>query len=591
MRQAKQGPNRQPSLAGPSLDPLRIVPEAVPTHGTAPADEIGSFERRFWFGSEGGLELQYPARLVWPSPWVGHIPFASWLVDTLRPRVFVELGVHSGNSYCGFLQAIQSLALAAQCYGIDHWRGDEHSDYYGDDVYTELCSYHDPLYGTFSTLMRATFEEALPYFPDRSVDLLHIDGLHTHEGVAKDFSDWLPKLSARAVVLFHDINVREREFGVWQFWEEIAERYPTFAFVHSHGLGVAYLGSEPPPALLAALLATSDPDTVSRIRSYFARLGMSLVDRFARRQAEGIAARVRASEAELEAARAELRGHVETANTYRIEVGKASAQVAVLHDELTITKAEVVRQGEAATRLQDELSASRADTARQGEAAARLQEELWASRADTARQAEAASALQQQCSEARSELARQTEAASIRQTDAQKATDRIALLQDELEATRAEIARQLEAADAARATTEDLTGQVAALGEELFRARGQMSEAIAQRERATLLLRQQIAASAGLQRELAALTGRLGDLTAEHAAEVKRAADLALSNHEIRQQLDRSQQELRRVHASLAATLAQPRYVVADRCNAWAKKAGFLHAPLKRVWAAWHRGQ
>jgi hypothetical protein len=90
---------------------------------------------------------------------------------------------------------------------------------------------------------------------------------------------------------------------------------------------------------------------------------------------------------------------------------------------------------------------------------------------------------------------------------------------------------------------------------------------------------------------LAALTERLDSLTVEHAAEVKRAEDLALSNHEIRQQFEGAQQELHRVHVSVADTLAQPRYRVADRCNAWVKKARLLHASLKRLWAAWHQGQ
>ena len=346
----------------------------------AASDEAGSLERRVLFGSGSGIELQYPARLVWPSPWVGHIPFALWLVEALRPRVVVELGVHSGNSYCAFLQAVQSLALTAQCYGIDHWRGDEHSDHYGDDVYAELCSYHDPLYGTFSTLIRTTFEDALPYFSDRSVDLLHIDGFHTYDAVAKDFSDWLPKMSSRGVVLFHDINVRERGFGVWRFWEEIAARYPTLAFVHSHGLGLAYVGSEPPPVSLRTLLATSDPDTISRIRSYFARLGTSLIDRFARRQAEGIAGRVRTSEAELEAARAEIRRHVETADAHRSSnaarvaarrrAGRTNGTWLERRTALSV-RAEAARQAEAAARLQQELfAASRAEASRQAEAVA-----------------------------------------------------------------------------------------------------------------------------------------------------------------------------------------------------------------------------
>src|SRR4051794_27321169 len=135
------------------------------------ATEPGSGEPRGVFGSASGVELDYPTRLVWPSPWIGHIPFAFWLVEALRPAGVVELGVHSGNSYCAFLQAVQSLALVARCYGIDHWRGDEHSAHYGDEVYEELCGYHDPLYGTFSTLIRSTFEDALPHFQDRSIDL------------------------------------------------------------------------------------------------------------------------------------------------------------------------------------------------------------------------------------------------------------------------------------------------------------------------------------------------------------------------------------------------------------------------------------
>jgi len=503
MRPAKQDPSRQPMLVGPSVESPRIVPEAAQTLIAAGKDDVGLLERRASFGGRSGIELQYPGRLVWPSPWVGHIPFALWLVDALRPRVVVELGVHSGNSYCAFLQAVQFLALTSQCYGIDHWRGDAHADHYGDDVYAELCSYHDPLYGTFSTLIRATFEEALPYFSDGSVDLLHIDGFHTYEAVAKDFSDWLPKMSARGVVLFHDINVRERGFGVWQFWEEeIAPSYATLSFVHSHGLGLAYVGSEPPPASLRTLLAaSSDPQAIGRIRSYFARLGTSLVDRFARGQADGSAGRVEAGKAPAQAA--VLEGELAAA---KAEAARETEDAARLRLELSTSRAEAARRVEAAARLQQELfTASRAEASRQAEAMAGLQQELSASRAEAARRNEAAAALQQQCDEGRSELARLTDVANVSRIDAQKAADRIAVLWDDLEAARGEIARQRDAVEASRAGTEGASAQVAVLEEQLLRARRSLSEAIAQRERATQLLRQQITATAALQRELTAL--------------------------------------------------------------------------------------
>ena len=229
-------------------------------------------------GEASSLELQYPARLVEPSAWLGHVPFAFWLVAAIRPRMIVELGVHTGNSYCAFLQAVQTLGLDTRCFGIDHWQGDAHAGYYGDEVYRELLAYHDARYGTFSTLLRTSFEAALPSFSDGSVDLIHIDGFHTYEAVSQDFTSWLPKTSSRAVALFHDTNVREGGFGIWRFWEEVASRYPHFEFPHSHGLGVAYLGSEPLTGPLKRLFAATGAET-DRILTYFGRLGASITDR------------------------------------------------------------------------------------------------------------------------------------------------------------------------------------------------------------------------------------------------------------------------------------------------------------------------
>src|ERR1043165_6846732 len=68
--------------------------------------------------------------LINASAWLEHAPFAFWLVDALRPRMIVELGVHGGFSYSVFCQAVQRLHLSTRCYAIDTWRGDEHAGYY-----------------------------------------------------------------------------------------------------------------------------------------------------------------------------------------------------------------------------------------------------------------------------------------------------------------------------------------------------------------------------------------------------------------------------------------------------------------------------
>jgi len=245
--------------------------------------------------------LRVPAYGSEVHSWHGHIPFAFWSIDALRPRIFVELGCHRGDSYLAFCQAVDELSAATRCYAVDTWQGDEHAGRYGDEVYEELRRQHDPRYGRFSRLVRTTFDQARDQFAEGSVDLLHIDGYHEYGVVQHDFESWLSRMSARGVILLHDINVRQEGFGVWRLWDELRGAYPSFAFLHSHGLGVLAVGREVPDAVGA--LAGLDQEGRREVEDLFARLGEAVRYDLENR-------RLRAALAERQAEVARLQGQV-----------------------------------------------------------------------------------------------------------------------------------------------------------------------------------------------------------------------------------------------------------------------------------------
>lgn len=211
-------------------------------------------------------------RIGHTSAWWSHVPFAHWLVAASRPRLLVELGTHAGVSYTAFCEAVRHTKCGARCYAIDTWEGDAHAGAYGEEVYGDLSAFNEVRYSGFSELIRAKFDDALKYFADGSIDILHIDGLHTYDAVKHDFDSWLPKLSDSAVVLMHDTNVKRDDFGVYKLFDELSERYPTFEFAHGFGLGVVAVGADAPTAVLE-LCSIQQQEQIGTLQDRFAFLG------------------------------------------------------------------------------------------------------------------------------------------------------------------------------------------------------------------------------------------------------------------------------------------------------------------------------
>ena len=271
------------------------------------------------------------------NSWHEHVPFAFALIETAQPRIFVELGTHKGDSYFAFCQAIDFLGLESQCYAIDTWQGDQHAGLYGDEILKNLRLHHDKHYGRFSSLVQSTFDRARDNFEDGTIDLLHIDGLHTYRAVKHDFESWLPKLSERGVVIFHDTRVRNDGFGVWKLWAELDTRFPSFEFHHGYGLGVLVVGEKIPKAF-GDLFGNCQENPVEA-RRFFSALGERV-------GAKAAVARGRATLADMEVKQAHL-----TDSLTEIE-----AENKALTDSLTKSTAEQERLSKSMGTVQAEVA-------------------------------------------------------------------------------------------------------------------------------------------------------------------------------------------------------------------------------------------
>ena len=228
----------RPRVMRPSGEPAPDVFGSLPPENDPLADDLS--EHRLALAID---MIFSPVETIVPSAWSRLVPVMFGLASLLRPRRFVELGSAHGCSFFAACQAMQTLDMKAEAIAIDTWQGDPQAGYYTEAVFEEFTYLLRTRYPERSHYIRSKFEDAVGCFEDGAIDLLHIDGLHRYDAVRMDFETWLPKMSDRGIVILHDTTVYESGYGVWQLWRDIAARYPSVNLLHSHGLGIAYVGT------------------------------------------------------------------------------------------------------------------------------------------------------------------------------------------------------------------------------------------------------------------------------------------------------------------------------------------------------------
>lgn len=237
-----------------------------------------------------------PNRLVPPFDLQGHIPFVAWLVRSLRPTSFVQLGTQSGNLYFAVCQTVAEQHLATRCWAVGTWQAEElaRSDALPDvSGATEHNRQH---YAGFSSLLRMGDAQALPRFAPASIDLLLIDGRYSPETVISEYESWRDRLSERGVLLLAGIG--HPDSGAATLWQKLRHECPSLAFEHAQGMGVLLLGNAIPESIRKACMVWSAPEAQAQLQSIADMLMGARLQAGMQAQISSLSARLAESEAQ-----------------------------------------------------------------------------------------------------------------------------------------------------------------------------------------------------------------------------------------------------------------------------------------------------
>jgi len=128
------------------------------------------------------------------------------LTFTLRPRIYLEIGILNGGSALIVCTAMDTLNLSGKIIGID------------PESQIDVKTLHKLEHRTI--IFKAHSPDILPKARDvagQPFDLVLIDGDHSFEGVLRDGQGVLPHCRSGAFILFHDCFFTDVKKGIDDF--------------------------------------------------------------------------------------------------------------------------------------------------------------------------------------------------------------------------------------------------------------------------------------------------------------------------------------------------------------------------------------
>lgn len=142
------------------------------------------------------------------------------IVEKLNPKKIIEIGTFYGGTLWFFIQASKNLETFTVIDLPIPPTDERHQDMMssraqwlswikdGQEIHDKIGNSRQP------EIIASVFREN----PDCDIDLLHIDGDHTYEGVKADYENYKNLVRPGGLIVFHDVvNIPE----VNRFWIEL----------------------------------------------------------------------------------------------------------------------------------------------------------------------------------------------------------------------------------------------------------------------------------------------------------------------------------------------------------------------------------
>jgi hypothetical protein len=288
------------------------------------------------FAPLASQSLFWRARHLAASPALGALPLLFWLVENIRPRIAVTIGLADPVAHFALCQAIQKLGLDSMSFGIAQ----------PTEAVASVIAQNDENYPEFSHILQMGHGPAAAVLEDGKIDLLIVNR-RADKALLDDLDQhWRPRMSNRGAILF---MAGGDDFGT--YCDGVANGAGCFTLDPVKGIRVVLCGTEHGDSLTRLCQLRLGRPGYSIVRNVFARVGelhsnTALLTEMARKsqvaadelkagltQINGLENQILAQAATLEQARAE---GVAAKKIFDIERTATREQIYMLKEQLQV---------------------------------------------------------------------------------------------------------------------------------------------------------------------------------------------------------------------------------------------------------------